>query len=113
MRAYEVMLLLKPELEEETRNALLERVNGIITSHNGLIENTNIWGKKRMAYEINNYREAVYVIIDFKADFATTSELERVLKLQDNVLRFMLVRKEESKAKVEEVKEETEVADAE
>ncbi|NLM69108.1 MAG: 30S ribosomal protein S6 [Firmicutes bacterium] len=92
MRTYELMLLLSPELEEEAVDALIARTTEIVTSRNGEIENIDKWGKRRLAYEVQDHTEGFYVVITFKADNEATTEVDRVLKITEEVLRFLLVR---------------------
>ncbi|NMB46929.1 MAG: 30S ribosomal protein S6 [Firmicutes bacterium] len=94
MRPYEMMLVLQPVLEEEATDALLERLTGVITNEGGSVENLDRWGKRRLAYEINGFTEGFYVVMDFQAEPATASELERIVKLADGVIRHLLIRKD-------------------
>lgn len=95
MRPYETLLVLKPDLEEETIDALMERFTGVITGEDGTIDNIDRWGKRRLAYEINGFTEGFYVVIDFKAESGATSEVERILKITDEVVRYLLVRRDQ------------------
>ncbi len=94
MRSYELMLIADPSFEEEAIDAIIERTTSII-SGSGEVEPVEKWGKRRLAFEIQDNTEGFYVVIDFKADNETTVEVERVLKITDGVLRHLLVRKEE------------------
>lgn len=93
------MLLFRPNLEEEAMDAILERMSSIITATSGEVTKVDKWGKRRIAYEIKEDTEGFYVVIDFKADNEAIAELDRVLKITDEVLRFLLVRKEEQPVK--------------
>ena len=92
MRAYELMLLLIPQLEEEAVEAVIQKTTEIVTSRNGEIENIDRWGKRKLAYEVQDLTEGFYVVIRFKADNEATTEVDRVLKITEEVLRFLLVR---------------------
>ncbi|HHX01278.1 MAG TPA: 30S ribosomal protein S6 [Firmicutes bacterium] len=92
MRAYELMLLLNPQLEEEAVEAVIQKTTEIVTSRNGEIENIDRWGKRKLAYEVQDLTEGFYVVIRFKADNEATTEVDRVLKITEEVLRFLLVR---------------------
>jgi len=94
VRAYELMLLLNPQLEEEAIEAVIKKTTDIVTSRNGEIENIDRWGKRRLAYEVQDHTEGFYVVIRFKADNEATTEVDRVLKITEEVLRFLLVRKD-------------------
>ena len=89
-----MMLVMKPDLEEETVDALLERLTGIVTGEGGAVDKVDRWGKRRTAYELKGYTEGFYVVIDFQAEPATASELERIVKLSDEVIRHLLVRRD-------------------
>ncbi len=93
MRAYELMLIVNPDLEEEATDAVIERTSNLIQRGGGEVTNINKWGKRRLAYEIRGNTEGFYVVIDFNADDETTTEVERVLKITEEVVRFLLVRK--------------------
>lgn len=95
MRAYEMMLILKSQLEEEAMEAVLGRVNSIISDGNGEVAKVDKWGKRRLAYEIQGNTDGFYVVINFQADSDTTTELERILKITDEVVRYLLIRKDE------------------
>lgn len=92
MRAYEVMYILKPDLEEEQRTQIVERINSIVTDGGGEVAEMNPWGLKRLAYEIDDYREGYYVVLKFQAEHAVAREMDRVLKITDGVLRHMILR---------------------
>ncbi|MCK9221875.1 MAG: 30S ribosomal protein S6 [Limnochordia bacterium] len=94
MRSYEVMYVLNPTLEEEATNALIERFSGIITQAGGEIESVERWGKRRLAYEIDELHEGFYVVTKFRAEKETIEELRRVMKITNEVLRYLLVRQD-------------------
>jgi len=94
MKAYELMLLLNPVLEEEARAAVLEKIQGLMSS-NGTVESVDHWGKKRLAYEIDKFSEGDYVVINFRAEPSAIAEIDRVLHITDPVVRYMLVRRED------------------
>lgn len=95
MRDYELMFIVKPELEEEKVNAVVEKFKTLIINNGGEEPAVDTWGKRRLAYEINDFREGIYFLFNFKGVPATAEELDRVLKITDEVLRFMIIRKEE------------------
>jgi len=94
VRVYETTFILKPDLEEGVRDEYLERVKGIITDNQGEIVETDVWGNKKLAYEINDYRTGFYTMITFKGEKETVDELERNYKIIDDVLRYLIIRKE-------------------
>jgi small subunit ribosomal protein S6 len=97
-----MMFILKPELDEEAVNAAIERFTGIIANHGGVIDSVDKWGKRRLAYEINKIREGVYVLVYFRGEPGAAQELERVLKLSDEVVRQLIIRKDETPAAKED-----------
>lgn len=94
MHNYETIFVLKPELEEESRNQLIERFKGIIEA-NGEIESVEEWGMKKLAYEIQKIKEGYYVLVNYKADPNLPKELERNFKITDEVLRYLVINKDE------------------
>lgn len=95
MKAYELMLMLNPTLEEEARDAVLEKVQGLITADGGAVDNVDSWGKRRLAFEIDKITEGDYIVVDFKAEPDAIAEIDRVLHITDPVMRYMLVRRED------------------
>lgn len=93
MNKYELMYILKPNTEEEKRTQLLEKFKGIMES-NGEVENVEEWGSRKLAYEINKVNEGYYYLVNFKAATDIPKELDRNLKIADEVIRHMIVRLE-------------------
>ena len=95
MKAYELMLMLISSLDEEARAAALEKVESLITSVKGTVDNVDSWGKRKLAFEIEDETDGDYVIVDFHSSPDSIAEIDRVLRITDSVLRFMLVRRED------------------
>ena len=95
MKAYELLLLLNPSLDEESRAAVLDKIQGVITADGGVVDNVDPWGKRKLAFEIEKLGEGDYTLIDFHTAPAAIAELDRVLHITDSVLRYMLVRRED------------------
>jgi len=91
MRKYEVMYILRPETEQETVQALVEKFNGII-GNGGEVTKQDVMGKRRLAYEINKIRDGIYVLVHFNATSEVVAELDRVMKITDEVIRYLIVR---------------------
>lgn len=89
MRAYETMYILQPDLEEEARKALVEKFNKVVTDNGGEFEKVAELGQRRLAYEIKKFRQGYYVQLNYKAGPAVPQELERVLKITDEVIRVL------------------------
>jgi small subunit ribosomal protein S6 len=92
MRNYEMMLIGRPELDEAGLQGLMDKVAGLITNNGGVVEKTEAWKKQRLAYEIKDLREGFYTLVYFKGEPRTAEELNRVLKITDEVVRFLIVR---------------------
>ena len=95
MKAYELLYFVAPTLEEEARAAVQERISGVITAGEGTVDNVDDWGKRKLAYEINNLTEGDYILVDFHADPENIAELDRVLRINDAVQRHMIVRRDD------------------
>lgn len=93
-RDYETTFVLKPDLEDEEKQNILQRVKDAISDHDGEVTEVDAWGKKQLAYEIDNYRSGDYTILEFNAKTSVVNELERILKIMDGVLRYLVVRNE-------------------
>ncbi len=93
MRHYELMVILDPDLEERTIAPSLERFLSVVTRAGGTFK-TEIWGRRRLAYEIKKQIEGIYAVIDIEADPAAVAELDRQLNLNESVLRTKLMRPE-------------------
>ena len=92
---YELMVILDPEVDERTVAPSLDKFLAVITKSGGSIENVDIWGKRRMAYEIKKHAEGIYAVVDFSATPEATVELDRQLKLSESVLRTKVLRADE------------------
>ncbi|KUK83391.1 MAG: 30S ribosomal protein S6, partial [Pelotomaculum thermopropionicum] len=95
LRKYELIFVIRPDLEEEANEAVIEKFKSLIESLDGEILKLDKWGKRRLAYEVKDFREGFYVIIRFEAESKVTTELDRVMKISDDVLRHMIVREDE------------------
>lgn len=92
MRVYEATYILNPELEEEKLTQVQERFSELITKEGGEIVNTENWGKRKLAYEINHKKEGVYILIRFNANQQTADTLRRDFGIHDAVLKSMVIR---------------------
>jgi small subunit ribosomal protein S6 len=93
MRSYETIFVLRPNLEEEARNAAIAKFTNIINTA-GEVENVDEWGTRKLAYEIEKLREGYYVLVNFKATIDLPAELERNFRISDDVIRYIVVNKE-------------------
>ena len=94
MANYEVMFILDPALEDDKKDATVETVKTIIASE-GEVGNVDVWGMKKLAYPIQKKAEGHYVVVEFKAPHTLPKELDRRLKISDNVMRHIIINKDE------------------
>lgn len=94
MRKYEVVIIVKPG-EEEAINTTIAKFENIIKNTGGNVEKVDRWGKKRLAYEVKDFIDGYYTLINFTSEPATVFELERVLKITDDVLKHMVIKLED------------------
>lgn len=92
MRAYELMVILDPDLEERTVAPSLDTYLNVVRNDGGTVENIDIWGRRRLAYEINKNAEGIYAVVTLQAEPATVKELDRQLTLNESVLRTKVIR---------------------
>jgi small subunit ribosomal protein S6 len=92
MRKYEVMVILDPDLEERTVQPSLETFLNVVRGDGGTVDSVDIWGRRRLAYEINKKSDGIYVVIDLNCKIETVKELDRQLNLNEAVLRTKVVR---------------------
>ena len=95
MSKYELALVLSPTLEEEARTAEIQKVQELLTRFGGTIEKVDDWGKRRLAYEIQKQNEGFYSFITFEAESTAPAEIESRVRIMENVLRYLIVRKDE------------------
>lgn len=94
MNKYELALVVNAKIEEEERVALVEKAKEYVTRYGGQISEVEEWGKKRLAYEIQKMREGFYYFIQFEAEATAPAEIENHVRIMDNVLRYLVVRKD-------------------
>lgn len=93
MKAYELLFFVAPSIDEETRLAVMKRIDTAITADNGTVDNVDNWGKRKLAYEVNGLTDGDYTLIDFHANPESIAEMDRVLRITDAVERFMIVKR--------------------
>ena len=94
MSKYELCLVVNAKIEDEAREAVVEKAKGYITRYEGTVTEVEEWGKKKLAYEIQKMSEGFYYFIQFEADAQCPAEVERHVRIMDNVLRYLIVKKE-------------------
>ncbi|AUS78833.1 30S ribosomal protein S6 [Actinoalloteichus sp. AHMU CJ021] len=98
MRHYEVMVILDPSLDERTVAPSLDTFLNVIRTGGGEVENVEVWGRRRLSFEINKHSEGIYAVLDLRADSDTVKELDRQLSLTESVLRTKVLRRETAKS---------------
>ena len=92
LRAYELMLILDPNLEERTVAPSLDTYLNVVRKDGGSVDNVDVWGRRRLAYEIDKFGEGIYAVVSLQAEPATVKELDRQLSLNESVLRTKVMR---------------------
>ena len=92
MRAYEVMVILDPSLEERTVEPSLDKYLNVIRTDGGTVDKVEVWGRRRLAYEIQKNAEGIYAVINLQAEPATVKEFDRQLTLNESVIRTKVIR---------------------
>ncbi|MCG1907093.1 30S ribosomal protein S6 [Staphylococcus epidermidis] len=98
MRTYEIMYIVRPNIEEDAKKALVERFNDILASEGSEVLEEKDWGKRRLAYEINDFKEGFYNIVRIKTDNnKSTDEFQRLAKINDDIIRYIVIREDQDK----------------
>ncbi len=92
LRAYEVMVILDPSLEERTVAPSLDKYLNVIRNDGGTVESVDVWGRRRLAYEVKKNAEGIYAVISLSAEPATVKEFDRQLTLNESILRTKVIR---------------------
>jgi small subunit ribosomal protein S6 len=101
MRIYENLFIVKPDVPEEEVDAIVEQMSGVITNAGGTVDKAEKWGKRRLAYKIQKYREGSYVLFQFTAGPESVKEFERRLRVSDVILKYLTVRIDETLKRIE------------
>ena len=91
MKAYELLFFVNPSLDPETRLAVMKRIDTTIAEANGKVDNVDEWGKRKLAYEIDDQTEGYYVLMSFTSGAEFPAELDRVFGITDGIMRSMIV----------------------
>ncbi|GEN56425.1 30S ribosomal protein S6 [Halolactibacillus alkaliphilus] len=95
MRKYEIMYIIRPNIEDEAKKAVVERFNTILAENGAEDVKAEEMGKKRLAYEINDFRDGYYVLVNYTGEEAATKEFDRLAKFSDDIIRHMAIRLED------------------
>ena len=94
LRQYEIMIILDPSIDERTVAPSLDKYLSVVKTDGGSVDNVDIWGRRRLAYDIKKKSEGIYAVVDFSSTSDTANELDRQLGLNEVVLRTKVLRKE-------------------
>lgn len=94
MNKYELAVVVSAKIEDEERDAVVDKCKALIERFGGTITNVDDWGKKRLAYEIQKMKEGFYYFIQFEAESSAPAEIESRIRIMDNVLRYLVVKNE-------------------
>jgi len=97
VRPYEALYIVRPDLSDEEITTITDRYKQVVEEQSGEVESINRWEKRRLAYEVKGQREGIYVLMNFKSEAKAATELSRLLKIGDDVLRHIIVRLDEDK----------------
>ncbi|WP_318506488.1 30S ribosomal protein S6 [Bacillus sp. T3] len=95
MRKYEVMYIIRPNIEDEAKKALVERFNTILADNGAVVNEAKDWGKRRLAYEINDFRDGYYQLVNVNATPAAVEEFSRLAKISEDIIRHIVIKQEE------------------
>ncbi|WLR41873.1 30S ribosomal protein S6 [Bacillus carboniphilus] len=95
MKKYEIMYIIRPNIEDEAKKSLVERFNGILTTNGAEITEVKEWGKRRLAYEINDFRDGYYMLIHVDASAEAVQEFDRLAKISEDIIRHIVVKQEQ------------------
>ncbi|AHF08329.1 30S ribosomal protein S6 [Desulfitobacterium metallireducens] len=95
MKAYELLYIIRPDMDEEAIAATVDKFSEVVNNNGGADVTVDKWGKRRLAYEVKDLREGFYILMNFNGEARTAQEVERVMKISDSVVRFLTTKKEE------------------
>lgn len=95
MKAYELLFFISPSIDDENRAAVMKRIDNAIVTNGGIVDNVDEWGKRKLAFEVERLTEGDYTLIDFHTEPTAIAELDRVLHISDDVVRYMIVRRDD------------------
>lgn len=95
MAQYELMYILKPDLADEAQVAATEKVQNTVEGAGGTVDKTDKWGRRKLAYDINDYGEGFYVVVNFQGTGTIANEITRLLNINDDVVRSIVIRADE------------------
>ncbi|MFT8320964.1 MAG: 30S ribosomal protein S6 [Bacillus sp. (in: firmicutes)] len=94
MKKYEIMYIIRPNIEDEAKKALVERFNSILTDNGAEVAEAKEWGKRRLAYEINDFRDGYYQLVKMNATPVAVEEFSRLAKINEDIIRHIVIKDE-------------------
>jgi len=94
MRQYELAFIIRPDVDDEGVTGVVDKVSQFVKSIDGEVTSVDVWGRRALAYPIDNHREGIYVLFQAKMPPSALSELERNLKLSEEIIRYLLIKVE-------------------
>ncbi|PLR67704.1 MULTISPECIES: 30S ribosomal protein S6 [Bacillaceae] len=94
MNKYEIMYIIRPNIEDEAKKALVERFTNVLADNGAEVEEVKEWGKRRLAYEINDFRDGYYMLLQVGSKPEAVQEFDRLAKISEDIIRHMVTRKE-------------------
>ncbi len=95
MKKYEVMYIIRPNIEDEAKKALVERFNNVLSDNGAELNESKEWGKRRLAYEINDFRDGYYMLLKVNSEAAAVQEFDRLAKISEDIIRHIVIKKED------------------
>ena len=95
MRKYELMYIVRPTIDDESKKAVVERFDNVLTTNGAEIIESKDWGKRRLAYEINDFRDGFYQLVKINAGSEAVNEFDRLAKISDDIIRHIVVKDEQ------------------
>ncbi|MDX8363253.1 MULTISPECIES: 30S ribosomal protein S6 [Bacillaceae] len=95
MRKYEIMYIIRPNIDDESKKAVVERFSNVLTEKGAEIAEVKEWGKRRLAYEINDFRDGYYMILQVASNAEAINEFDRLAKISEDIIRHIVVKEEE------------------
>jgi small subunit ribosomal protein S6 len=95
MKKYEVMYIIRPNIEDEAKKALVERFNNVLSDNGAELNESKEWGKRRLAYEINDFRDGYYMLLQVNSEAAAVQEFDRLAKISEDIIRHIVIKKED------------------
>jgi small subunit ribosomal protein S6 len=92
MRKYEIMYIIRPNLLEDDRKKLIESLNDVFTSMDSEVVKVNEWGMRDLAYEIQDFKKGYYVVLDVKATEEARAEFDRLIRLKEEIIRYLIIK---------------------